>query len=171
MKWYRSCAAAAAGLFVVGLASTSEATGRRLSSEWSDGNFGEAAECSGTPLVFDTKTFVVPSFSLKQHVVYVELSGQGDVHGNEGLVLSCAVDGVACNPSGNGRTLMKLPSDEHDNTIAAHWCLPVTPRTHTLELGITAEGGSDCVFIENMLISISAADEGNCVAGTFSAGP
>jgi hypothetical protein len=134
--------------------------------------------------VFYTKAVYVPE---AQNALIINVSMTGDEtstppSGNQ-LLLSCLVDGNACNPGstlgvgptyGNGTpgwiALQNLnsPDDQSDNGINYSWCAKI-PSTggdalhpesvlHTVKLKLASGDGSTIVFVEGVHVFVYSAN-------------
>ncbi|HET7746898.1 MAG TPA: hypothetical protein VFM29_06330 [Vicinamibacteria bacterium] len=144
----------------------------RLSHEYSD-TTNEISTSSATFGEFYTKTVTVPTIGdgTTPHFLFITLIGQGDVHGNTATLLRCNLDGVQPCLSNYSRTVQKLPTDEHDNSIIATWCVQAAPGTHTIKLRMATDGttGTDVTaYMEVVSVTIDAArlNQGACVVGS-----
>ncbi|HET7746897.1 MAG TPA: hypothetical protein VFM29_06325 [Vicinamibacteria bacterium] len=176
-QWLAAVAALTCAVFLAAPAATEAGQLYRLSQEYSS-TTDEIFTLSNTLTTFYTKTVTVPTIGTSgpQHFLFITLIGQGDVHGGNGTLLSCKLDGATDCLSSSTRVVQKLPTDEHDNSIAATWCVPAEPGAHTVTLQVASDLTSsvDEVYMEVVSVIIDAArlSQGACVVGqTFNYNP
>jgi len=104
------------------------------------------------------------------NVLYVTLSGTGDVNGaNVASWFTCLVDGNFCNSGVTFATstagwiaLQGGSNTQHDNNINYTWCTPITKGNHEITLRMASNGGGT-VFIEaaHFFIDVSKVADKN----------
>jgi len=130
----------------------------RLSAQFryfNEGEAGTSATAAAGGLVIYTKSFSIPTpaKSSQRPVVFITVTGTGDVHGGESLLMSCAIDGAFCNPQSSGAAagwvnLLTDEADLHDNAVHYTWCAQVSPGSHTATVRMASAGGADDVFLD-----------------------
>src|SRR5713226_7170885 len=142
-------------------------------------DFGDSNEVEATPTNITTDPVKFYDNTVQTtaatDIMYVTLTATGDTHSNNKSLFKCTVDGTTCKTGNIGSdgapdgwiVLMRNEADEHDNSIAYTWCVPVErtkKNKHEVKLFLaTTASGSD-VFIEQVNVFVDGEHFGKAHA-------